>query len=163
MSFGASVVIAITEIVGIFAIWYQLKKQKDINIASFLMEFDQNFGEHKNIYSKISQYQNDKSVFTEQDIADIVAYLTFFESLYYFIQKGILTIEMVDNLFGYRFFIGVHNEFIQKFELIKDSQYYLNIYKLHAKWIDYRKKCGGFIPEKENSLENVDNYNKLIS
>lgn len=70
----------------------------------------------------------------------IVDYLTFFESMYIMLEKGCLTIQLIDELFARRFFIVVNNVKVQECELTKDNnyKYYLNIYRLYVEWKKYR-------------------------
>ena len=84
-------------------------------------------------------------------------YLTFFESIYLLIEQKTIDISKLDNLFGYRFFLAVHNEMVQKKKLVGQPGNFKNIYKLEKLWMEYRLKNGG--PESivgyENRLEVV--------
>jgi len=152
LSLISSIVVAIVEVGGLIAIWYQLKKQKDVEVANFLLDFEKSFIEHKSIFYKIEQ-SREENTFTKEDISGIVRYLTFYESLYHFIQKGILKIGMVDDLFGYRFFLAMHCEFIQENNLNPFRQYYQNIFKLYKIWYKYRLKHDKIIPRSYNRLD----------
>lgn len=151
ISLASSIIVAMVEIGGLIAIWYQLKKQKDVEVANFLLEFEKSFIEHKPIFRKIEESREDNTL-TDEDISGIVRYLTFYESLYYFIQKGVLSIEMVDDLFGYRFFLAMHCEFIQDHNLKPYHEYYQNVFNLYNKWYKYREDHGFVIPRSYNRL-----------
>lgn len=69
----------------------------------------------------------------EKDSEDIVKYLTFFESLYLMYRNDILSIEDLNDLFGRRFFVAINNQYIKK-KLIKEWEYYKNIYRLYVRW-----------------------------
>jgi hypothetical protein len=56
---------------------------------------------------------------------------------------------MLDQLFGRRFFIVVNHKVVQK-DLGKNYKYYLNIYRLHAKWKEYR-----LITNKDTKVEEL--------
>lgn len=151
ISLASSIIVAIVEIGGLIAIWYQLKKQKDVEVANFLLEFEKSFIEHKPIFRKIEESREENTL-TNEDISGIVRYLTFYESLYYFIQKGVLSIEMVDDLFGYRFFLAMHCEFIQEHNLKPYHEYYQNVFNLYNKWYKFREDHGFIIPRSYNRL-----------
>jgi ribosomal protein S18 acetylase RimI-like enzyme len=152
LSLVSSIVVAIVEIGGLIAIWYQLKKQKDVEVANFLLEFEKSFIEHKPIFQKI-ELSRERDTLTENDISGIVRYLTFYESLYHFIKKGVLSIDMIDDLFGYRFFLAMHNEFIQNNNLKPYQKYYQNIFDLYEVWYKFRLKHNKQIPWSYNKLD----------
>lgn len=159
LSLASSIVVAVVEIFGLFAIWYQLKKQKDVEVANFLLQFEQSFLEHKPIFGKI-EMSKDENLLKREDVSDIVRYLTFYESLYYFIEKGVLDIEVVDDMFGYRFFLAVHNDFIQENNLYPFAEYYQNIFSLYEQWYAFRVKNKLRIPMNFNrlNLEELRDY-----
>ena len=135
----------VTAALGVFAIWHEMKRSKDLAEAEFIINLNKSFVENKNmnaIYYKLEKYRNksDKEVFDESEIPSIVQYLTFYETIYGLLRRNLLKIEIIDDLFAYRFFLIVHNEEVQRKELIKDRKYYKNIYMLHDLWTNYREK-----------------------
>ncbi len=144
-------------------IYEQLKAQHDqlkltggFNEAQVILQLHADFTQNNDIryiYEKLEESRNDESVhLKKEDKTKISAYLTFFEAVYYLLNKGILKIGPVNDLFGYRFFLAVHNEDVQKLELIKDAGYYVDIFKLHKELTDYRKGKGEEILNDEHSL-----------
>ncbi len=162
LSFVASITSAFAAIFGLLGIWYQLKKQSDVSSADFLIKFNDSFENHKDIYRKLIAYQENKAVFSAEDVAEIVSYLTFFETLQYLLHSKVLTFKVVDDLFAHRFFIAVHNQFVQENELVKDRLYYKNIYCLYDRWIEYRKSRNFPIFGEKNGLKSLEDYHKLI-
>lgn len=67
-----------------------------------------------------------------------IDYLVYLESLATVIQNGAMEIENVDSLMAYRFFVAVHNETLQKEELLKYSIHYRGIYWMYEKWVASR-------------------------
>ena len=47
----------IAGIIGLIAIWYQLKKNKEINDAQFIIEIFEQFRSHSQLFSKINPYE----------------------------------------------------------------------------------------------------------
>ena len=82
-------------------------------------------------------------------------YLTFFEIFQLLIDRGTLSIEMLNDLFGYRFFIAVHNPYVKKKKLVKSPENFVNLYLLEREWMQYRKKKGLPVFHEEYSLEKV--------
>lgn len=156
----SDIINSLAAVVGIIAIWYQMKREKDLSEAEFIINLNNSFTsnmEIKTIYRKLEECKLiNEDPFTNEDNISIVDYLTFFETLNNLLKRRIIKFEMIDDLFSYRFFIAVHNTYIQDRELIKDKEYYNNIYILHKKWTEYRKKNNKDIPFENNSLEIVD-------
>ena len=151
---------SVTAIIGVTAIWYQLKREKDLTEAEFIINLNNTFTTNtdiKYIYNKIEGSKNqEEDPFTDEDMIRVVDYLTFFEIMSNLIQRKVLNLDMINDLFAYRFFAAVHNPHIQKREIIKDAVYYKNLYILHSQWIKYRKKNKLYIPLEEFSLEKMD-------
>jgi hypothetical protein len=151
---------SIIAIIGVTAIWYQLKREKDLSEAEFIINLNNTFttnSDIKYIYKKIEESKNQQEdPFTDEDMIRVVDYLTFFEIMSNLIQRKVLNLDMINDLFAYRFFAAVHNPHIQKREIIKDAAYYKNLYILHSEWTKYRKKNKLYIPHDEFSLEKMD-------
>ena len=138
----------ISFIVGSLAIWYQVHAARLLNKGAFLVELDNSFDTHHNkLLGKLIKHTRQKrseglttgSCLTEEDVIEFVAYLTFFEILFHLIERRLLTLREVDDLFGYRFFIAVENDVIQDEDLCRDRQDYRNIFRLHKLWSNFRK------------------------
>lgn len=87
----------------------------------------------------------------------IINYLTFFESIYVMMEEGCLNIQILDELFGRRFFIVVNNRTVQDMELTVNGEYYTNIYKLYDIWKAYRIR-----QEKKEKKKNRQHTDALI-
>ena len=163
----SDIINSVAAVVGIIAIWYQMKREKDLSEAEFIINLNNSFtsnAEIKNIYRKleVSKLTNEDP-FNEEDSINIVDYLTFFETLNNLLKRRVIKFEMIDDLFSYRFFIAVHNQYIQNRELVKDKEYYNNIYILYKDWTEYRRKKNKPIPFDSNSLDTADErYNNYI-
>ena len=117
------------------------------------------------MFTTNDQYRKAYTYFEEYDFenkpniecltnAEISNYLTFFETFYLLIVRNIIDISMIDDLFGYRFFLAVHNPCVQARKLVKSPENFPNIYKLEKLWLNYRKKHKLPIYHEERSLEN---------
>jgi len=154
---------------GIIAIYFQMRREKNISEGEFIYSLYDGFSNNENfkkIYNKLEICNSTncrKDPFNKEEIGYIIDYLSFFETMYLLIKRGILTIDLIDELFSYRYFIAVHNPFVQKHNLLKYDIYYKNSYRLHKMWIDHRIKKGRDIPFSEYRLDKINkNYNQLI-
>lgn len=135
---------------------YQLSDSKEIARATFISDLNKSFVENENFKRIYDILQDDldntdnPSVSTidfnsdEESIkkSSISNYLTFFESIYLLQQKGVITIDIIDDLFAYRFFLAVHSQLFQEKKLLTQPENFLNIFKLERLWLDYRVKIG---------------------
>lgn len=151
---------SITAIIGLLAIWHQMKRDKDLTEAEFIINLNNSFTSNpdiKHIYTKLeSNKHTNVDPFTDEDMIKVVDYLTFFETISNLIQRNVLDFDMINDLFAYRFFAVVHNEHIQKREIIKDAAFYENLYALHRDWMQYRRKKKLYIPYEKTSLDTMD-------
>ena len=100
---------------------------------------------------------------SKKDKDKITSLLAFYESIYYLLNKNVISFNTVNNSFGYNFFSLVHHEYVQKSELANYGEYYKTIFKLHKIWAEYRKSKGQKIVGQNNSLEKLDDYEILTS
>ena len=54
-------------------------------------------------------------------------------------EQGNLDFDILDELFGRRFFIVVTNSTVQDIDLCENRKYYENVFKLYQDWFKYRK------------------------
>jgi hypothetical protein len=153
---------------GIVAIWFQMRREKNIAEGKFIYSLYDGFSNNdriKNIYHKLekcSENNYEKDPFRKNDIGYIIDYLGFFETMFLLMKRKIIDIKLIDELFSYRFFIAVHNPYVQKKCLVKYSEFYKNTYRLHKFWVDYRTKNNNPVPFPEYRLDKVDDkYEKI--
>jgi len=153
----------VAAIIGLLAIWYQLKKNKEINDAQFVIEIFEQYRSHSQFFNKINPFEDRDFNLNKEDKGKISSLLGFYESIYYLLQKNVISFDTVNNSFGYTFFSLVHHEYVQESELLTYGEYYGTIFKLYKIWVKYRKSINQNIVGQENSLENFDNYESLSS
>jgi len=156
--YASQAITTVTAVVGVFAIWFQMRKSKRLNEGEFIVNLNNQFVENKNIselFLKMEKYERtdkSKNVFYEDDITKVAAYMTFFEVIFSLIERKIIKLWMIDDLFSYQFFLLLNNDRIQKLELIPCEKYYINVYKFYKMWKDYRKKHGLEILNEDNCI-----------
>ncbi len=147
----------------------ELFQARKVSEGEFLANLNQMFVEnedYKKAYTLFESYDFESCPDLELDNIDISNYLTFFEVFQLLIDRNTLSIDMFDDLFGYRFFIAVHNPYVQKQKLVKLPNNFRNLYRLERDWIKYRTKNGRTVFHDEYSLDkqlSKEAYEKLLS
>ena len=140
----------IISVAGAIFVVLELQGSKELQEAEFIVNLNQSFvrNEHyAEMYSKLEK--NDDSLTT----IEISNYLTFFETTYILMKKKVITIDVLDDLFAYRFFLAVHNKRVQEIKLVDAPYNFRNIYHLEKLWMDYRKEKNLKIHGEDNSIE----------
>ena len=161
----------ITAIVGAFGIWLELNKEQEINQASFILNIHSDFyalGGKGTMYTADLEKLLDDDfsgkkplVLKEEDDTMVVQYLVWVKTLSSLINRRMIKISAVDDLFGYKFFVAINHPLIQKMELIPYQTAYKGIYKAHKTWRKYRLKHDLEIYNEKTDLSFVENYEKL--
>lgn len=140
-----------TALIAAVTFWMQLKRTQNLNEANFIMNLNKQFLdskeltkiEHKlevfaNTVGKSEDYtgiQLDLALAPNgEDRQPLINYLVYMESLAAIIQRGVMQLGIVDDLFAYRFFLAINNPIVQDEELIKFKPYYQGCFKLAKEW-----------------------------
>jgi len=139
----ATVVGSLVGLIGVPILIYQFRKQKQTQNADFFLKLFAEFRSYEKLFTVAHDWENGKTEFDfKKDKGLIVAYFGFFESLFHFVNKGVLTMEMIDDSFSFSFFSLVCNPQVQEKELIKCYKDYRNIYQLYEKWKQFHEAQG---------------------
>lgn len=148
---------------------YQLMDSKEISHATFIVELNQKFIESQTnmqIYDMLQKLVDEgrygnpdvddevKNIITKSAVSN---YLTFFETIYILKNRGVLSFEIIDDLFAYRFFLAVHSQIFQDMKLGTQPRNFRNIFKLEKEWLDYRVKI-----KKTSRARLNDAYKKSV-
>lgn len=141
------VLIILTSIVAAVAVFIQIKRARELATGEFVLSMQQEYAaneKHTELFIKCWRDLKEKKEesFSEEDDILILNYLTFFESMYIMVINNVLSMEMLDELFGRRFFVVVNSKKIQEKDLKENYKYYLNVFRLHAIWKTYRIRNG---------------------
>ena len=164
----SNIVTIITAIVGAVALFVQFKKDKELNMASFIVDYSVQFYDIYNLNDVLDELENcrtDKNykLDVKKWYKDIVAYLQWLESLAALVNSKLLTIEKIDNVLSYRFFLIVNNKQVQEKELIPCKDFYRGIFSLYEEWAQYKKKNNLPIIFESNELSKTKEYKEFIS
>lgn len=130
-------------IISAFLVYLQLRESTKIAESEFILNLNNLFvtnEEYTRMYDKLSKHKDGKRLILKD--SEISNYLTFFEVFWILKKDGAIDFEVFDDLFAYRFFLAVHNPYIQRRKLVKYPTNFKNIYKLEKEWIEYRRKVG---------------------
>ena len=142
--------IILSAIIGVstfLLVFYEYRRVRKIEEGQFIFnlnsEFINNAGT-KAIYKKIYNEHLDpsKNLIVEDDVTEIVSYLTFLETFWTLLKRGIIDIKMINDLFSNRFFLMITNKNVQDLKLLKEYHLYHNIRLLEIVWRNYRKEQG---------------------
>ena len=163
----SNIVTSLTAVVSAIAVYIQMKKDKQITQAEFLLEFSKVFYTYEGaplLEEKIDRAieQNKIYRYTSKDYELVNDYLLWLEALASMIENKTLSIKLINNLYNYRFFSLVNNPYVQKKELGVFSQYYKSIFILHKQWYEYRKKMGQPILFEEYDLSKQQSYKEFF-
>lgn len=131
---------------------YQLKvtenteiHQSDIEEASFILRYNQAFIQDKNMIeverlleNQVYYSSEEVNIISENNRQQFINYLVYLEGMAPLILHGVLSLENIDNLMAYRFFLAMDNRELQEVELKPYAEYYRGCFKLYKKWKEYR-------------------------
>ena len=159
------IVTLITALVGAIALFVQFKKDKDLNQATFIMEFSKAFFDSyncKEVFLEINRIygsEDEDSFDFKKYESSIIDYLLWIESLSAVVMDNVVSIKNIDRALNFRFFVLANNKTVQQNELVKYKQLYKGTYALYDLWYKYRKKKHLEIPREDNSLHLTEGYN----
>lgn len=155
---------AITAVFGVFSLVYQGDRSDKLDASQFIVELNMKYIEDDSYQNLISVLEkDDESLITEEYVDKAIKHFDFFEPMYILASKKILKIEMIDDLFCYRFFTVANNKSIQKLVINPHVDYYTNIIKLHNIWEKHRLKYGKAIPYSETDLSKQPWYDEVVN
>ena len=166
-----SIITILTAIVGAFGIWLELNKEQEINQASFILSINSDFyalGGKGTMYAADLEKMLDedfsgvkKLKLTEEHQTMVIQYLVWVKTLSSLINRRMIKISAIDDLFSYKFFVAINNPEIQKMELIPYKTAYRGIFKAHRIWKKYRVKHGLEIYNEKTDLSTIEGYEEL--
>lgn len=135
----------------------QMYDSRKLQEAEFLMTLNQSFVENADYAFVYTQLEREAGIAPgePEPISRIQMsnYLTFFESMYLLVNENAIQMKMLNDLFGYRFFLAVHSDIMQDQKLCGQPANFKNIYYLEKIWMDYRAENHLKTFRYENRLE----------
>lgn len=158
-----------TAITAAVTFWMQLRRSENLNEANFIMNLNNQFISNKEmtyIEHKLELYYNASLETSDissielkldlnresEDCQKLINYLVYMESLSAIIQREVMHLDVIDDLFAYRFFIAVNNPIVQKNELLPYANYYQGCFTLSKMWTKKWRKAHRPIPLGDHAL-----------
>ena len=91
----------------------------------------------------------------------VIQYLVWVKTLSSLINRRMIKISAIDDLFSYKFFVAVNHPEFQRLELTPFKTAYRGIFKAHKTWKKYRDKHGLEIYNGKTDLSLSEGYNEL--
>lgn len=156
---------------GLIALFFQFKRERDLNEADFLLRLNQDFMTNESIsriYKILEKSKNEgqkTNPFNQEDIIDMANYLSYFEPFHSLMTREILKIDSIDPVIAYRFFIATNNKFMQQMLLCVENKEsaWESIYRLYSLWVQYRKKTKRELWQNDFALSKSNCYKKIIT
>lgn len=141
-------------------------RQSDIEEAQFLLEYNQAFIQDEKmceVEHRLEQWMEGTlkdPLINEENRQRFINYLVYLEGLAPLIFRNILTLEHIDDLMAYRFFLATNNPVLQEDQLFRYAEYYRGCFKLYTIWKSYRTKNGHATPLSQYALDRWPEFEK---
>lgn len=134
-------------LLGTIFIAVELKNGQNVTCSDMLIDLNNYFHDsdrlmkvYEALETKVDNPEDCAHVWDGVRDVEIAQYATFFENLFLLYRNEVASIEDLDDLFGYRFFIFMNNPYIQKNYILPTSSSYVQLFKLYEAWIKFRKR-----------------------
>lgn len=167
----SAVVTAATALIAAVAFWLQLKRTECLDEANFIMNLNDQFisndamteVEHAlELYYRQEAEEGSKrslNLVLDPEHIDrqrLINYLVYMEGFSALVQRNVMHLGVIDDLFAYRFFIAVNNPVVQKAEILPYANFYQGCFWLSEKWTVQWREAGRPIPLDEYALFECD-------
>ncbi|MBR3929076.1 MAG: hypothetical protein IKJ65_08760 [Clostridia bacterium] len=159
----------ISTLIAAVTFWMQLKRTENLNEANFILNLNKQFIDNKaftDIEHKLEMFAYKVGESTDRspenlkldieiegkDHQALINYLVYLESFAALVQREVMHLGIVDDLFMYRFFIAVNNPIVQETELRKYAPYYQGCFNLAKKWSKRLREQNRKIPLDQFAL-----------
>ena len=139
----ATAVASIIAAIGLIYVGKQLKASKKIARAEFLLRLDELFREHTEVHVRLRPggdwASESKGPESNEEWAAVERYMGLFERIKVMIDDGIVDLDTVDKLYGYRVFNIANNTIIRKAKLEGErAKYWAKFIELKRALEDHR-------------------------
>lgn len=162
-----NVITIITAVIGAVALFIQFKKDKNLNKANFLLDYNKSFYDcYKldDLYFTLNDYMDhpEKGFDFDKYICDVAKYAQWIETMSSLVERELIDLFMMDNVFAYRVFLFTNNPVIQEKELVKYSEFNRGVFYLYDIWYRYEESRGLKMPLSDTALHKHKEYDRII-
>ena len=157
-----------TGVIGILALFFEFRRNKKINTATFLEDYSKSFFncdyDLVECFSELEKCAENKKYKLDYDkyAPKIAVYLQWVEAIASLVERRTINLYTIDNALSYRFFIIVNNPVVQQKELLPNAQFYRGTFYLYDKWYKFEQKRKLEMPLDNTALRHVANYDDLV-
>ena len=163
-----SLIATLTAVIGAFAIYIQIRKSKLIGQSSFTIEISKYLYEipgltefiHK--LGRSSDVDGVPYVVNQSEMPILIKYLNYIKTIAFLVEEKTVTIETLNNVLAYEFFIVINNKSVQELEIKPFADYYHDIFELYNEWTKFLKKNNKDILYGDVALSNLDEYKRYF-
>jgi ribosomal protein S18 acetylase RimI-like enzyme len=137
---------------GALLVIYEVHHTKRIAQATFVRDLNTAFTTDESISELWRKLLLDENI-DKSDRPRISSYLTFFETVYLLLDRKVIDLRLLDNLFRNRFFTAIGNEQIQTMTLLSQPGTFLNIHALIKMWSEFLAVQG--VPQHNGYYEYI--------
>jgi hypothetical protein len=151
---AVSVAAALTTGLSVLFLSLQVFHQARLSQGQLIEALSQDVDENVNVEIDLDEggpLNNPVEELTREQLTGIISFLTFFERLNTIVELDLVPLRIFNELYGYRFFLILHNPNVQKHVLLKESmkESWSCLFRLHKRWVKYRRANKMRIPWEE--------------
>jgi ribosomal protein S18 acetylase RimI-like enzyme len=147
------IVVGIIGTTGALLVLYEVNHTKRIAQATFVRDLNTAFTTDQSISELWRKLLLDEPI-EPSDRPLVSSYLTFFETIHLLLDREVIDLDLVDNLFRNRFFTAVGKEEIHRMALFSQSGAFLNIHDLVHTWSTFVARQG--VPQHDGYYKYLD-------
>lgn len=176
-----------TTLIAAVTFWLQLRRTERLNESNYIKDLNNQFITNKDMslvehelelyYNQYEALLNGREKLTQKEMETIhlglnqsrasdecqklINYLVYLESLAALVDRQVIHLDVIDDLFSYRFFIAVNNPVVQQDELLPYKDFYQGIFRLSERWTETHHNKKILIPMEQYTLYKVaENWTK---
>lgn len=144
--------------ISILLLALQLRQSDRFKAAEFINSLEEYLTGQHQAYQFLIERSRGESPSTSLEIGQLLTYVGFFEKLLMIIDNKILTMNQVDRMFAFRFFLTCNNPYAQEKVLLNHfyDGHFSSVFVLYERWSKFRIRQGLEIPFAETSLAGID-------
>ena len=142
--------------VGLFFIARQIRATSRIASADFVLRLENQFTEHlgatcQKLLPKGHWAPDQLGPSNPADVSELENYLDFFATLQVLRTQGLITLDTIDRMFAFRFFVAVNNPHTH--QVIEPNKLYWEfLYNLYTDWVTFRRSQNKVMPQEQFRL-----------
>lgn len=153
----------LTAVLGFLAILYQLRLAQKIKAAEFIYSLNDSFHRDpliENSYRLLKKSRESFQHFSREEVLEMGNYVMFFMIMNYLVQRRLITMRLIDQIFSNKFFLFCNHPSVQEHQL---SEVEINapLIELFVTWYNYRLVHSERLLYSKHCFSNHDMFERL--